>query len=207
MDHTKLTIVAYDKNAQAYAEEFMHFLPYSQRIDEFSALLPEGSYVLDLACGPGNTARQLLDSGKNLRLIGVDLSKEMVLAARSNAPEADFLIQDLRETTFPPHSFDAVVLSFCIVHLFNQEALELVTRVRDWVKPKGMLYLSFMEGKQAGFETTSFSSEPIYFNYYDADAMVAFLEQNGFAIKQITKQGYQETDGSITTDVFVFAQG
>lgn len=206
MDHTKITIAAYDKNTQAYATKFMHFLPYSQRIDEFSALLSEGSYVLDLACGPGNTARQLLDAGKKLRLLGVDLSEEMVLVARRNAPEADFRIQDLREMAFPAHTFDAVVMSFCIVHLLDQETMDVITRVHEWLKPGGMFYLSFMQGKQAGFETTSFSSEPIYFNYYDADLLVAFLQQNGFVIKQITKQGYQESDGSVTTDVFVFGQ-
>jgi ubiquinone/menaquinone biosynthesis C-methylase UbiE len=186
--------------------KFMHFLPYSQRIDEFSALLSEGSYVLDLACGPGNTARQLLGAGKKLRLLGVDLSEEMVLAARRNVPEADFRVQDLREIAFPSHTFDAVVMSFCIVHLLDQEAREVITRVCEWLKPGGLIYLSFMEGKQAGFETTSFSSESIYFNYYDADVIVAFLKQRRLTVKQITKQGYQEADGSMTTDVFIIAQ-
>lgn len=68
----------------------------------------------------------------------------------------------------------------------------------------GYLYLSFMEGKQPGFETTSFSSQPIYFNYFQGTEIEELLKENGIDCFRNVRQDYLETDGSNTTDVFLF---
>ena len=63
-----------------------------------------------------------------------------------------------------------------------------------------------MEGKEKGFETTSFSKEEIFFNYYLTEDVELILENNGIGILKIVKQDYPEPDGTLTTDVFVFAE-
>jgi SAM-dependent methyltransferase len=129
----------------------------------------------------------------------------MVITARKNAPNGEFLVQDLRDTDFPARVFDVIVMSFCIVHLIDIEAATLISRMESWLKPGGLLYLSFMEGKQPGLESTSFSDSPIFFNYYDGNVIMTLLQQHGLSITRISRTGYAETDGSITTDVFIFA--
>jgi hypothetical protein len=71
---------------------------------------------------------------------------------------------------------------------------------------KGTLYLSFMEGKKAGIETTSFSDDYIFFNYYKRNKIKKLLAENSIKTVEMLDDDYQEEDGSITKDVFIFAQ-
>lgn len=56
--------------------------------------------VIDLGCGSGLTARRLIDAG--YEVIGVDISQEMVELARSNTPEATFVVDSLFSFEIPP---------------------------------------------------------------------------------------------------------
>jgi hypothetical protein len=60
-----------------------------------------------------------------------------------------------------------------------------------------------MADKTPGYETTSFSKYPIFFNYYDKEVIKKKLEQLGFVLISEDEQSYKEPDGSITTDVFL----
>ncbi len=205
MDETQITIKAYNANAHAFADKFMEHSPYTAQVLEFAKHLAAGDSVLDIGCGPGNVAKQLLIA-KSLHITGIDLSDEMVKLACKNAPLATFFRQDIREAAFPESSFNAVILSFSIVHLKDAETYRLLDKAFLWLRNKGFLYLSFMEGKQAGFEQTSFSKEPIYFNYYNSAEIEQYLITHGFSIVRSIRQDYAEPNGDITTDVFVFGQ-
>lgn len=56
--------------------------------------------VVDLGCGSGLTARRLTDAGYDV--IGVDISQEMVELARTNAPDATFVVDSLFAFDIPP---------------------------------------------------------------------------------------------------------
>ena len=204
-DKTALTIEAYNRNADRYAEKFMEYGPYAKHVEKFADLLVAGAEVLDVGCGPGNTARQLYER-KQVKITGIDLAPAMVEAARLNVPTGTFYLQDARGANFAQDSFDAVVLSFCIVHLQDAEAKRLIKQAISWLKPGGHLYLSFMEGKPSGLETTSFSSQPVFFNYFPGNEMELLLSRNGLKCVQSVRQEYAEADGSKTIDVFIFAQ-
>jgi len=206
MDRMTKTITAYDKNCVAFENKFMEYPPYIKKIREFINLLEPGMKVLDLGCGPGNVSRQLMLSGKEFIIKGIDLSEEMIKLSRENAPSGDFSCQDIREVSFKDQSFDVIILSFCIVHLTDMEMVPLLQKVSKYMRKEGKLYLSFMEGKKDGFERTSFSKEEIYFYYHSADSVEKLLKDNSLSIIKVTKQDYPENDGYITTDVFIFAE-
>ncbi|MDR3584980.1 MAG: class I SAM-dependent methyltransferase [Desulfosporosinus sp.] len=206
MDKTQKTIIAYDKNSKIYAEKFMNFDIYTERIKDFIKFIKVKDIILDLGCGPGNVAKQLELCGKEISVTGIDLSEEMIELARRNVPSATLYCQDIRDIEFKEKSFDAIILSFCIVHLSDEEMVKLIEKVSRYLKKNGKLYLSFMEGKKKGFETTSFSKEEIFFNYYLTEEVELILENNGIGILKIVKQDYPEPDGTLTTDVFVFAE-
>ncbi|MDR3600286.1 MAG: class I SAM-dependent methyltransferase [Desulfosporosinus sp.] len=121
MDKTQKTIIAYDKNSKVYAEKFMNSELYIERIKEFIEFLKVKDIVLDLGCGPGNVAKQLDLCGKDISATGIDLSEEMIALARLNVPGSTFYCQDIRDIEFKEKSFDAIILSFCIVHLSDEE--------------------------------------------------------------------------------------
>lgn len=199
----QMTIAAYDKNCSSYANKFMHYNPYVTHVTEFAKLLKNGFTILDIGCGPGNVAKQLGEL-KELTITGIDLSAEMLKLAKKNVPQGTFHLQDSRTADFPPESFDSIILSFSIVHLENEEAKALMAHAAKWVRRGGYVYLSFMEGNQPGFETTSFSSQPLYFNYFQESEIKEILKQFGLECIRSVRQDYPEPDGSITTDVFLF---
>ena len=205
MDKTHTTIQSYNANAKAYAGKFMEYAPYVAQVNEFAGLLAPDDEVLDVGCGPGNVAKQLL-AAKTLQITGIDLSDEMVRLAAANAPTGEFLCRDIRQAEFPDRHFDAVILSFSIVHLNDAEAQALLRKAVSWLKDRGVLYLSFMAGKKAGFEQTSFSQDPIYFNYFDRDELERFLSLQGVTVFHSAEQGYLETDGTLTNDIFLFGK-
>jgi len=140
------TIDAYNINCLHYATKFMDYAPYVEQVQKFSAYLQPGDRVLDLGCGPGNVAKQLLRA-KPLSIEGLDLSEEMVQLAQQNVPQGKFQVQDLRNAEFGSESFDAIVLSFSIVHLSETEALKVLKRTANWLRWDGYIYVSFMAGK------------------------------------------------------------
>lgn len=204
-DKTKLIIDAYNKNVVGYADKFINYSPYAQHVIEFADLLEDDYKLLDIGCGPGNVAKQLC-ALKRLEITGIDFSSEMLEIARANVPEGIFQLQDCRQAKFLSEYFDAIVLSFSIVHLEDNEANEVLANAVKWLKSDGYLYVSFMEGKQAGFETTSFSLQPLYFNYFQEAKIKAFLKANGINCFRSVRQNYLELDGSNTTDVFLFGK-
>lgn len=206
MDKTQRTITAYDKIAGIYAYKFMNFEIYTNKIKEFIEFLNTGDNILDLGCGPGNVGKQLALCGKDFTVTGIDLSEEMLKIAEQNVPNATFYCQDIRTINFSEESFEAIILSFCIVHLSDDEMINLIEKVSKYLKKNGKLYLSFLEGTKKGLETTSYSKEAIFFNFYLIEEVQLILENNGISIFKIIKQDYPEPDGILTTDVFVFAE-
>lgn len=186
----------------------MDFDSYKKRIKAFSERLEPGASILDIGCGPGNVEKQLIESGKEFEILGIDLSIEMITCARANviSPRVNFKVSDIRDMDLEKNSFDAVIASFCLPHLTNQEAEKLIKDIGMILRAGGQLYLSCMEGTGSGFETTSFSSgDSIFFNYYTEEFIQRMLLKNGIEINERQRDVYPESDGSTTIDMFFFA--
>ena len=208
MEKTNLTIETYDLSAKAFENKFMNLDLYKDNLNSFCRLLKPGAKILDLGCGPGNVAKFLYELNQDYTIVGIDLSEEMIKLARQNVPQNSvmFKVRDIRDLEIEETMYDAVIASFCIVHLENDETKNLLKKINKMLRKNGMLYMSCMEGEKSGFETTSFSDRGyIYFNYYTEEFLTRILEKNRFKILEINRQDYPENDGSITTDMFFFA--
>lgn len=205
MDKTSKTIGSYNKSAVQFAEKFMEFESYREKILYFQKnYCQEVRTILDLGCGPGNVARLFYEKNDDYEITGIDLSEEMVKLARQNAPNGKFHVCDLREIDFTG-SYDAVIASFTIVHLTDRETQTFIEKVGPLINPGGYLYLSFMEGEGSGYETTSFSEQDIYFNYYKKGDILELLTSHSLQSEEVLEVDYEEADGSITKDIFVIA--
>lgn len=205
-DTAACTIDAYNKNAHRYAAKFMDFSSYKEKILLFQKeYLPTHSSILDIGCGPGNNAKLLLENDPTYVIQGLDLSPAMVSMARENIPGAAFWVQDIREIK-PHKTYDAIIASFCIVHLSDEETLSLIKKIAAMLRENGNLYLSFMEGKKAGLETTSFSEDALFFNYYQRTTIQKMLAEHDIQTMETLHDTYEEQDGSSTDDIFIFAR-
>jgi len=106
-----------------------------------------GGLVVDLGCGSGIWARELVDNG--YEVIGVDLSPAMIELARQRVPKAQFHVKSFLEVPVPPCR--AVT---ALGEVFNYQfdpnnsfrALQRVCKgVFDALKPKGLLVFDIAE--------------------------------------------------------------
>ena len=194
------TVFAYNNSARKYEKKFSQYEIYLRQITLFSDLFIAGQSILDLGCGPGLNAG--IFSRKGLSVTGVDNSSEMINLARKNCPEGDFQL-DSATDFLPKNIYDGICLSFIIVHLETDKVVDLLQRISGYIKPEGKLYISFMSGKEPGYEKTSFSENEIYFNYFDKDFIISSLEENGFRLISSHTAPYEEPSGDITEDHFL----
>ena len=94
-------------------------------------------HVLDVACGTGDMAVELLRHGCSVT--GVDLSEEMMAIAKQKAPQAEYRLADVERLPFGNASFDAVTCAFGVrnfVHL--EQGISEMLRV---LKPGGRMVI------------------------------------------------------------------
>ena len=69
---------------------------------------PDAPLVVDAGCGDGYYARMLAASPLHPRVIGVDLSRDAIVAAARQAPAQHWMVADLTHLPFADASMDAV---------------------------------------------------------------------------------------------------
>jgi ubiquinone/menaquinone biosynthesis C-methylase UbiE len=93
--------------------------------------------ALEIGCGTGAFARALAMRCRHV--IGIDLSAEMIRVARSHSVEfenLEFQLADAMTREFPQSHFD-FICSIATLHHIEQR--ELLVKMRDWLKPGGVL--------------------------------------------------------------------
>jgi toxoflavin synthase len=118
---------AYAPIAEKYRESKLH--PWRQHVEEFTLhrLVGDvaGKAVLDLACGEGFHTRRLKQRGA-ARVVGVDLSPQMVALARAEEQRHPLGIEYVAgdaATFHPEEPFDVVVAAYLLNYARTAEEL------------------------------------------------------------------------------------
>ena len=149
---------------------------------ELAELAP-GGQVLEIGSGPGRLAVKLAELAQGVRVIGVDISPEMVeragaLAVRLGvADRVEFRLGDASSLPFPDASFDVVVSTFSLHHWPNPAAgLSEIYRV---LRPGGTARI------------------------YDVVDWIRRLEQGGPGITELAAKSAFGERGGYTTGVTI----
>jgi SAM-dependent methyltransferase len=106
------------------------------------ALLGEvsGKRVLDVACGPGLYAKELVSRGASV--IGLDQSPRMVELSRERVPEGEFRVHDLAEPLdwLADDSVDLVLFALALEYV--DDRVSALRELRRVLRPGGALVLS-----------------------------------------------------------------
>jgi len=90
--------------------------------------------VLDVATGSADVPAGLLwkahRSGVSLEVAGCDISPTAVATAQANCPDGQFFVHDAIRDPLPA-GFDVVTCSLFLHHLSSDDALSLLSRMRD----------------------------------------------------------------------------
>jgi len=111
-----------------------------------SASLAPGDHVLDVACGTGLVSfAAAKEVGPGGRVVGVDISGEMVVAARRKAeayvvPQCTFERMDAEKLELPDASFDAALCALGLMYM--PDPAQALREMRRVLKPEGRVSLA-----------------------------------------------------------------
>lgn len=112
-----------DEYAKPYYKCFYYFL-WTVIVDRVRRHCSQN--ILDIGCGPGHLAQFLLDQGAR-NYTGLDFSQEAIRIARSNVPEATFIVGDARiSDVYDLKQYDLIICTEVLEHI--NEDLDVILR-------------------------------------------------------------------------------
>jgi 2-polyprenyl-3-methyl-5-hydroxy-6-metoxy-1,4-benzoquinol methylase len=195
---------AFDKSAKIYQNKFMDVSLYAEPFKLFfDNINLDNASILDIACGPGNITKYLLDQRPDFDVLGIDLSPKMLSLAQANNPKAKFQLMDCREIDKIEQKFDGITCGFCLPYLTREEAIELIVNVSKLLKPEGVFYLSTMEENDDNKSRYQISStgDQVYVNYHQEHYLSKALRENNFEIINLKRFSSPDKDNLMITDL------
>lgn len=204
MDNTELVKNVFNKNAGLYQEKYMDVSLYAQSIDIFCDYVGSDEAVLELACGPGNITRYMLDRCTEFNILGTDIAENMITLARENCPEATFEVMDCRDMNKLGRKFNGIMVGFVFPYLPKEQCMQVIADSAQLLESKGVLYISTMEDDYAtsGWRTSS-KGDKVYMYNHEADYLIKALTDNGFEITDVQRKVYDGWDGKPVTDLII----
>lgn len=170
MSEDRQTLDVYDAQAAEY--EARVAAKGTPGLDDFIAALPENAHVLDLGCGPGLTAKHMMDRG--LTVDATDGSDAMVKRARDHGVPARLALFH----RIDGHAlYDGIFANFSLLHLPRSEMPAMLARLHNLLKSPGVLHIRVKLG-------TGDARDDLgrYYTYYQQDELEDLLTFVGFAI-------------------------
>lgn len=102
----------------------------------FGSIIPAGSRILDLGCGPGLYTKRLSDSGYDVT--GIDWSRRSIAYAKEQDSKTEYIYLDYLKMNYS-EAFDAITLIYCDYGaLIPDERKMLLSKIHRALKPNGL---------------------------------------------------------------------
>jgi SAM-dependent methyltransferase len=174
IDNTRETRATYDVIGPEYAQRSTGPAAWTTtELDHLSAVLPPGSRVADIGCGPGHHTRLLRERG--FRTVGFDLSRGM-LASQGVRGVAQ---ADMRALPMAAGALDAIWSAAALLHIPRPEVPVVLGEFARVLRPGGELVLSLAEGDGEFWEPVPYRSARR--RWYVLHRLEPFTEQVGDA--------------------------
>lgn len=181
------TLRVYGAKAQEYAELTSDDPNERPLRRAFIAALPKGAHVLDLGCGPGQTATVLAREG--FRVTAMDAVPEMIAMAAQHEGV------DARVATFDQIEGDAIYdgiwANFSLLHAPRADMPRHLAALRRAIKPGGIFHIAL----KSGTGETRDSLGRLYTYYSDAE-LSGLVTAAGFTITNRTSGSGIGLDGA-----------
>jgi 2-polyprenyl-3-methyl-5-hydroxy-6-metoxy-1,4-benzoquinol methylase len=207
MDETQNAVNIFNKLADLYQQKFMNVDLYNESLDFFCEQIKnDHATILELACGPGNLTKYILDKRPGLLVLGTDMAPNMLALARINNPSARFEVMDCREVSAIHQHFDGVVIGFVVPYLAMADTVKLIEDASLLLNDGGLLYLSAIEDEygKSGYKTGS-TGDSIMQYYYERAFLWELLTKSSFAVLKTVEVQYPGPGDSVVTDICIVA--
>ncbi len=182
MDPVAETVAFYDTVSRDYARRWLNSDVMGEQVEYFLSHL-RGWDILDVGCGPGRDALVFTNWGR--RVVGIDLSKNLLAIAQGVAPRAAFAKVDMRRLSFPSGLFDGIWACASLLHLPKGEALQALRGFWRVLEPSGLLYVSVKEGESEGWHERE--EGRVFYSYYQEEEIKKRIEEAGFSIIRLSR--------------------
>lgn len=190
------TIAVYDTRSHDYATRRTGRAAEPGLV-EFIAALPDGGHLLDIGCGPGDSAHRFLKQG--FTVDAVDASPGMVSRARELGVPArlgtfdDIVARDL---------YDGIWASYSLLHVPRVEVPGHLARLHRALKPGGRFHIGMKLGQGEKRDRLG-----RLYVYYGEDELVALLETAGFTPAARATRTDVGLDGTEYRGIWIQADG
>jgi SAM-dependent methyltransferase len=176
---------AYARVAAEYREKFAQELKHKPLdralLDVFADEVRDKGTVADVGCGPGHIAAYLHERG--VKVVGIDLSDDMIAHAKRAAPTLDFREGNMLSLDDEADSLAGIVSLYSIVHLEPDEVSLAAREFFRVLKPGGRVLLSFHIGDERVTMQEWFGKRvKIEWVFFSLDFVVRQLEEAGFVV-------------------------
>lgn len=178
---------SYDNIAREYAEHIYDELaqkPFDRaQLDRFAERVRPLGIAVDMGCGPGHIARYLRD--RDVNVIGVDLSPQMLETARALNPDIEFQVGNMLALD---HVADAawggIAAFYSIIHLPRDQIGIALREFYRVLVPRGIVLLAFHRGDDGTLHESEIWGKAIRLEYtlYSRATIERQLRDVGFEI-------------------------
>lgn len=201
----------YDIVAENYAAHFrdeMDKKPFDRKmLDWLIEKVADSGTICDLGCGPGQIAGYLRSCGA--KVVGIDLSPEMVRQARILNPKIDFQIGDMTELkTITEDSFGGIAAFYSIVNIPSASIPKVFDEMFRVLRSGGVLLLTFHIGRETiHLEEILDKKVSLDFFFYETAEIKNYLQAAGFKLEEaIERDPYTEAVEHQSRRAYIFAR-
>ena len=182
---------SYDELAAEYTRRIANELDHKpfdrDLLDRFAAMFDPHDIVCDVGCGPAHVARYL--SRRGVKVMGIDLSPEMVAQARALNPPLEIRQGNMMGLDVPDESWAGVVAFYSIIHIPRANVVRALRELGRCLRPGGRLLMSFHIGDEVQ-HLDELWEHPVCmdFVFFRTDEMLGYLAEAGFDIEETAER-------------------
>jgi ubiquinone/menaquinone biosynthesis C-methylase UbiE len=174
------TIEVYNRIAKDYAQQSAARINPGM-LHEFADLLHNGNYILDAGSGSGRDSHYLSNMG--FKVVGIDLSKNLLAEGKELYPDLDLREMDMRRMTFNDRTFEGLWSHASLLHLERSDVPKALAEFFRVLKQGGIVHILVKEGKGGNWVRDERSSgEARYFTFFGLEEMKKFVTDTGFLL-------------------------
>lgn len=167
------TLEYYNQNAETFVSHTVD-VDFTVTQNKFLSML-KGKKILDFGCGSGRDTKYFLDAGYDVAAI--DGSEELckIASVYTGIKVKHMLFQELFENT----EYDGIWACSSILHLKQDDLVDVFERMKNALLPGGIIYTSFKYGEFEGERNGR------YFIDFTYESFLDFIKNiNGLSIKE-----------------------
>jgi ubiquinone/menaquinone biosynthesis C-methylase UbiE len=165
----------------------------------------ENKLLLEVGVGSGRNAKPLLEKIKP-RLVGLDLTREMLKTARNKVPAQrqhfDLILADAEHLPFAADTIDAILCMSTMHYFADQE--KTLEDYRQLLKKGGTFMYGDLSPHEADnqrfFEMLERTVSKAHKRYYKASEMKRLLETHGFRVSRMKIIAYRKSYNALMED-------